>query len=152
MNNTAPRQYTDEELVTALVATKDKLVEVKGQLAWLEDQISTRKLDTAQKVFEANGKEFGEITFVDANGLKYKAVREQKIKWDNAALQKIAAGMDWKSAQRVFKIEFGLSETIYKSLRATGNAELNDALAAARTTIPGALKVVYAGGALGETA
>lgn len=88
----------------------------------------------------AAGKTDGEVSR-EVDGVKLTYAVKPKVKWDNARLQAIAAGMPWDVAQRVFKIEFAVPERTFKALTDNGLiAKLNEA----RTVEYSEPKVIFA--------
>lgn len=71
-------------------------------------------------------------------GFKAKGSISKSIKWDGDILQTIAVAMNWEEIQHYFKIDFSMSEAIFKALPP---GKLRDTVGAARTVKYGDLKV-----------
>lgn len=90
-----------------------------------------------EAAFARAGKTAGALTVTLDGGLVAKADIPKKVKWDQAKLQAIAAGLPWAQVAHLFKIEFTVPEAKFKALMP---GELRDAVAAARDETTGALK------------
>lgn len=137
-------EYTDEKLIAEIIAVNARIAADKIYQEELQADLTRRKSYDAMTAMELTGKDFGEVSFRDGEGRKFKAKRELKVKWDNSKLQALASTMDWDTVQGIFKITFDVSETLYKALvKSNANQLLVSALDLARTTTPGELKVNY---------
>lgn len=113
---------------TSSIATfKDRLTAVKAELSRRFAESATRAL--AQK---GKGYGSGKLALQDRMAVKYDV--KQEVKWDSAALQAVAQTLPWERVKALFKIEFSMSETIYKGIAAIA-PELCEKIDAARTTI-----------------
>lgn len=127
-------------------ATRDEIATQKVHLAELDAEIYRRFEKVGYYHLAELGKEGGSTTF-DAGGedglnFKVKASISKSVKWDGAALQKIASGMTWEEIQHYFKISFSMAEAIYKALPP---GDLKKNVEAARTTKYADMKVELVG-------
>lgn len=125
------------DLCHHIAETKAFMVRAKGNLDALQQELGERLAPQAQNLYAAAGKVNGDITF-EEGGQKFKASISKTVKWDNAKLQTIAAGMDWAAAQRIFKIKFEVSESTFKAMT---DLELIAKLEEARSETTGELKI-----------
>jgi hypothetical protein len=129
---------SDEALYNSIAATKNRLTMEKAQLSLLEIELTKRQGKTAAQLFEAAGKRYGQASYTDDAGRKFKAEIKRTVTWDSAKLQAVAATMTWEQAQRIFDIKFAVPENTFKAII---DDELIGKLAAARTTKYGDLSV-----------
>lgn len=106
---------------------------LKSKLDLVKAELQRRYSESAKQALMQNGKTHGsgKLELQDRLALKYDV--KQEVKWDSAVLMGIAQTMPWERVKGIFKIEFSVSETIYKGIAAT-DAELLKRIDAARTT------------------
>lgn len=105
----------------------------KGRADAVKAELQRRYAASAMQALQQKGKAYGsgKLPLQDRMAVKYDA--KQEVKWDSAALQAIAQTLPWERVQALFKIEFSMSETIYKGIAAAA-PELRGKIDAARTT------------------
>lgn len=110
----------------ALLAAKTGADEVKAEL-------TRRFAASAKEALTQKGKTHGSITMPLQDGYSAKADAKQTVKWDSDALMAIAQTLPWDRVKALFKIDFSMSETIYKGIEAAA-PELAARVEEARTT------------------
>lgn len=105
--------------IAALMQQRDQLSAQMSNLSkaisTIDGEVASRYVPAFAALLAQQGKEAGSLTF-ERDGFKMKGDVRKSVKWDGAKLQAIASGMDWPTASRLFKIEFGVSEATYKAL------------------------------------
>lgn len=135
MSETRPMNIT--ELRDAIAHAEAAKANADTMLKILLDDLRSRVESEAAALFQAGGKQAGDITFI-ADGVKLKASISKTVKWDNDKLQAIASGMEWAVAQRIFDISFKVPEATFKAIP---DPELVAKLEAARTVKYGELSI-----------
>lgn len=108
----------------------------KARLAAIKNELGRRFGESVKQALDQQGKEHGTVTLPMQDGFTLKGERKQTVKWDSAKLMGIAQTLPWERVQQLFKIEFSMSETIYKGIGAAA-PELRERIDAARTTTLG---------------
>jgi len=121
--------FTIPELREYIAGLAGRQAALKQCFEEAQDELASRVSNEAAALFAKADKTSGDVTF-EADGVKLKASVSKSVKWDNAQLQAIAAGMDWDTAQRIFKISFEVPEATFKAIP---DPELVAKLEAART-------------------
>lgn len=108
-------------------------------LALIERAIAEKYTEAAKIAFEKANKTDGKVAVDLPGGLKLSASISKRVEWDQDKLKDAAKNMPWADVQHYFKIEFGVSEKIYKSLPPSSEfkAKLDDA----RTVKLGSMKL-----------
>lgn len=105
--------------IATLMQQRDELsaqmANLSKAVAAIDAEIASRYVPAFMDLLKQQGKDAGSITFV-RDGFKMKGEVRKSVKWDSAKLHQIAAGMDWPTVQRLFKIEFSVAEATYKAL------------------------------------
>lgn len=106
---------------------------LKAKADAVKAEIARRYAESANQALAQAGKTHGsgKLQLQDRFAAKYDV--KQEVKWDSAALLSIAQTLPWDRVQALFKIEFSMSETIYKGIAAAA-PELRERIDAARTT------------------
>lgn len=104
----------------------DKRNAVRAELVRRFGQSAVQSL--AQK-----DKTHGSVTLDLQDRFRIKGDVKQEVKWDSAALMAIAKTLPWERVTQLFKIDFSMSETVYKGIAAAA-PELRERIDAARTT------------------
>jgi len=118
-------------------------------IANVDDVLDRRYHDEGAAALKATGKLKGTKTYTTSDGFIAKADRTETVKWDGAKLAQTASKMDWPTVQKVFKITFSVTETVYKGII---DDELKRSLDNARTTEMKALRVTVSEAAPKEDA
>lgn len=133
----ALRALTLQQIREYIAQGKQRMAAIKGEIEQLEDELFNRLQSDADALFQAAGKNSGDVTF-ERDGLKFKASIGKSVSWDGAKLQEIAASMDWPTVQRIFKIDFGMAEATFKAIP---DEALRARIEEARTVKLGALTI-----------
>jgi hypothetical protein len=136
-----------DTLKTTSAAELKKLVtEITETIAYhksIVEQINAELLSRYEKgfkeEFERAGKTEGELTR-KFDGISITMAIKPKIKWDNKKLENVAANLPWETVSNLFKIEFSITETKYKSI---SDPKLKDAIMDARTVEHTAPKITF---------
>jgi hypothetical protein len=90
---------------------KERLGEVKAELA-------RRFGESARQALAQQGKEHGsgKLELQDRFAVKFDVKRT--VKWDSDKLFAVAQTLPWERVQKLFKIDFSMSETVYKGIEA----------------------------------
>lgn len=139
LHNKPLTDFTLWELHEQQVILSATASDTKTRQAELQEELTRRLgagLDTAL------GGNTGTARIALPDGLE--AVRETKkeVEWDSPKLMAVAKTMAWERAAAIFKIEFSMSEMIYRGISAA-DPELAAQLITARTMTPkpGAVKI-----------
>lgn len=116
------RLFSDRALIEASIA------ECKARLAETNQAIAQRFADQIAPAFDREGKQGGTVRI--AMGSKsYRVEIDKTVKWDSDECQRIAGSIPFELAMEVFKIEYSVTETIFKTV----DDELRAKLMKART-------------------
>lgn len=119
----------------------------KARLATVKAELGRRFSESARMTLAQRGKEHGSgsLPLQDGFVAQYKVDRE--VKWDSDRLMAVAQTLPWSRVQQLFKVEFSMSETIYKGLAAIAPEDMMAKIDDARTTTikEPALKLVKEG-------
>lgn len=118
---------TEQALITAAE------LDTKLRKAALREELSRRFAASGIQALAQQNKEHGTTTLELQDRFKVKVERKQEVKWDSAALMAVAQTLPWERVRQLFKIDFSMSETIYKGIAAAA-PELREKIDAARTT------------------
>lgn len=129
------QKRTLAELHDQLTASEGMLATAKTAVADLKGEVARRYLASAQQTLTQQGKDYGTANLDLQDGFKVKAELRQKVKWDSAKLMEVARTLPFERVEALFKIEFSMSETVYKGISAL-SPELRAQIDAARTTSP----------------
>lgn len=108
----------------------------KGRTLRVKQEIASRFAESAKRTLTEKGKSHGSVTIPLQDGFEVKGDAKQTVKWDSAKLQAVAQTLPWERVIALFKIDFSMSETIYKGIAAL-SPELRAQIDAARTTSVG---------------
>jgi hypothetical protein len=105
----------------------------KGRADAVKAELARRFAASAAESLKQKGKTHGsgKLELQDRLAVKYDV--KQEVKWDSPALMAIAQTLPWERVAAIFKIEFSVSETVYKGIAAVA-PELREKIDAARTT------------------
>ena len=109
-------QTPTADLIERLSLLNDERAMIGAEVDSINEVIANRYLPVITETYEAAGKLHGKVDRVIDNRIKVVADISKFVKWDNANLQSVAAGMDWAVAQHLFKITFSVSETVFNGL------------------------------------
>lgn len=120
----------------------------KGRLDQVKAELANRYGESAKRTLEQKGKEHGTGSLPLQDGFKAKFKVDREIKWDSGALMAVAQTLPWERVNALFKIEFSMSEDIYKGVSAL-SPDLREKIDGARTTRikPAAITLVREGAA-----
>lgn len=104
----------------------------KGKLSAIAGEVSRRLGDAAKQAYVQADKTHGALTMPLQDRLEAKVDLKRTVKWDSAKLQAVAQTLPWERVAAIFKIEFSVSETVYKGLAAAA-PELQAKIGEART-------------------
>jgi hypothetical protein len=107
----------------------------KANLTALKAELSRRFLESARQSLIQQGKDYGTANLELQDGFKVKVELRQKVKWDSVKLMAVARELPFERVEALFKIEFSMSETVYKGVSAL-SPELRAKIDDARTTSP----------------
>lgn len=113
--------------------TNDCIAALKVDAAALQLELQRRFAGSVGQALQQKGKEHGSVTLPMQDRLRLKAEVKQEVKWDSAGLMAVAQTLPWERVRQIFKIDFSVSETIYKGIEAAA-PELREKIDAARTT------------------
>jgi hypothetical protein len=107
---------------------------LKAKLDTVKAEIARRFAESAKQTLAQKGKTHGsgKLELQDRMAVKYDV--KQEVKWDSDALMAVAQTLPWSRVQQLFKIDFSMSETIYKGLAAIAPEDLMAKIDDARTT------------------
>lgn len=110
------------------------LADFKARANAVDGEIGTRTAEAVKAIVAASGKTHGVINapLLMCNSLTAKVDISKKVDWDTGKLMAIAQTLPWDRVKAIFKIDFSVSETIYKGLEAAA-PELFKQIEAART-------------------
>lgn len=94
------------------------IANAKAQIATLQTEIDARLGDSVKRAYEQADKQHGTLTLELQDGLKAKADVSKTVKWDSGVLMDIASNLSWDRVSALFKVEFSMSETVYKGIAA----------------------------------
>lgn len=110
------------------------LASAKAQVAEVAGELQRRFADSAKTALKEADKTHGTTSLPLQDGLVAKAEVKKEVKWDSAKLQAVAQTLPWERVAAIFKIEFSVSETIYKGIAAAA-PDLQTKIDEARTVI-----------------
>jgi hypothetical protein len=144
-NQSAPENAMETWPPSALVALQGEianaLVALHEHQKLVDAEVSRRFAIRAESALKGLGKwDGGSTQLAIEDGCVIKASRSKTTSYDSDALMKVASTMAWDRAQAIFTIRFGVSETIYKGLKAA-DPDLASRVEAARTVKTGDLKL-----------
>lgn len=134
--------YNFSELQSELAGVKTVVEDFLGRAKGLQDEISLRLAPAIKAAMDATEKTHGVITgpLPLSNTHTLKLDVGKSVKWDSAKLQAIAQTLPWARVEAIFKIDFSVSEAIYKGIKAVA-PELAEKIEDARTVTYGTPKV-----------
>ena len=88
------------------------------QIKEIDTEIARRFIDQVQAAYANAGKTDGTLTVDLPNGWKVKSVVRKTVKYDSAILLGVASQMPWERAQKLFKVDVRMTESLYKALDA----------------------------------
>lgn len=107
--------------------------------AVLNAEIARRYTDAAKLAFEKAGKADGKVTVDLPGDIQLAASVSKRVAWDKDKLKAAASKMPWADVQHYFKIDFDVSENIYKAV--PPSSEFKQVLDEARTVTRGDIKI-----------
>lgn len=110
-----------------------QVADARSRLGAVTAELFTRFAASVKATLDQAGKTHGSATLPLQDGFALKTDTKQTVKWDSAQLQAIATTLPWERVVALFKIDFSMSETIYKGVAAL-SPELREKIDAARTT------------------
>jgi len=127
--------------IAGLIGGNTELIDFhKARIAELQNEVTRRLGESAQRAYEQAGKESGALSLELQDGLTAKMSIDKKIAWDSAKLMAIAQTMPWDRVEALFKIVFSVPENTYKGV-AAADPELQKKLDDARTTTLSPVKI-----------
>lgn len=127
------------ELREAAITQQTIIDSAKEKMDAIQAELRNRFEPVLREALAQQDKQYGQHTF-DADGVKLTAEVKATVKWDSAALEKIASNLPWETVSRVFKIEFSVPE---KNFKAINDQALLDKLVDARTVKYSDAKVIF---------
>jgi hypothetical protein len=114
-----------------LLNNQQIIANAKGDIAEIEAELARRFAPGLTMKLGRDGKQSG-TTSTEVEGFKVKGAISKTVKWDEKALQKIAAEMpSLEEIEHYMRIKFSVPESIYKAIPP---GDLRDAVDAARVT------------------
>jgi hypothetical protein len=113
---------SDADLARHAIKCRNEVLIAKTALAEVEAVIADRQAALAADVLTKADKQFGGSLTFSHNGVRYKAEVKKTIKWDSDKLREIASTLPWEQVQRLFDIEFSVTENTYKGIAAADPA------------------------------
>lgn len=99
---------TRDALDNEIVEAKLRRDEVEGHIIALADPL-------AGSVYKRENKVDGTVRFA-LDDQMFKSVIDKRVTYDSDALQRIAGGLSFEESQRLFKVTFSISETVFKTI------------------------------------
>jgi hypothetical protein len=121
------------ELLAEQNAAAADTAAAKERTQRIKQELASRFRDSALEALKQVDKTHGTTTLPLQDGFAAKAEVKQTVKWDSAKLQAVAQTLPWERVIALFKIDFSMSETLYKGVAAL-SPELRKQIDAARTT------------------
>lgn len=119
--------------ITRAALAKEAVDEIKAEMA-------RRFGESAKAAFDQANKAYGTQRLALQGGIEAKVDIDKKVEWDSEKLLEIAQALPWDRVRALFKIDFSMSETIYKGVAAVA-PDLQDKIDLARTVKYGAPKI-----------
>ena len=108
------------------------------EVARVEAHVQERFSEAVSVAYSREKKKSGKLNIKREDGFVIEANISKTVKWDSDKLKAVAQGMSWEEIQHYFKIDFSVSEAIFKALPP---GPIRDAITNARTTNYGDPKV-----------
>ncbi len=108
--------------------------EAKRCVGSVKEELARRYGESGKHALAQAGKDHGSTQLALQDGFFAKVDVKQEVKWDSAKLMAIAQTLPWERVQALFKIDFSMSETIYKGVGAAA-PDPAERIEEARTTI-----------------
>lgn len=135
-----PRQTELDRLFSDRALIEASIAECKARLAETNQAIATRFHDQIANAYQREGKQGG-VVRISLDGKSYRVDTDKTVKWDSDECQRIAGSIPFEVAVEVFKIEYSVTETIFKAV----DDELRAKLMKARTVKYHEPKITQAG-------
>lgn len=123
-----PRQTELDRLFSDRAVIETAMAEAKARLAEINNAIAIRFRDQIDSAYQREGKQDG-VVRISLDGKSYRVDTDKTVKWDSDECQRIAGSIPFELALEVFKIEYSVTETVFKTV----DDELRAKLMKART-------------------
>jgi hypothetical protein len=114
---------------------RERLAEAKTMKERLDDGLNLRFSLSLQKELQNQSKDTGTVHFREEN-FKITAEVPKKVAWDAQEIERIANLFSESTRKEIFKVSYSVDENLYLSLP----PQYKEALAPARTVIPGKIR------------
>lgn len=94
------------------------LTSAKVEVTNVVTEVARRFAGSISQALTQADKTHGTVSLQLQDGYSVKGDIKQKVDWDSDILMALAQTMPWDRVEKIFKIKFSMSETIYKGLAA----------------------------------